>query len=301
MTQRRLVRDRWSRRAAEVPSGSGTGFIWDTSGHVVTNYHVIDKARSLTVTLQNGKIYPAELVGGDPRKDIAVLKIAAPAAEMTVIRLPPRENHVEVGQKAVAIGNPFGLDHTLTTGVISAIGREVKGFGGVTIRDMLQTDAAINAGNSGGPLLDSRGQLIGVNTMIFSAGGGSVGVGFAVPVFVVRRVVPQIIKYGKPQRAGLGIEQVEDAIARMNGVRGVVIERVLPGSAADKAGLKGLRRDRLGLVVGDIIVAVGGEEVIDFDTLYNALDRYRPGDRVVVTILRDKRKADVDVELELLD
>lgn len=300
VTNKQLVRDRWSMRTAEVKAGQGSGFIWDSEGHIVTNYHVINNGRSFEVTLFGGKTLPAKLVGGDPNKDLAVLKIDPPK-DLRAIRLPGQGEVVEVGQKAIAIGNPFGFDHTMTVGVISAIGREMVGFGGVTIRDMLQTDASINPGNSGGPLLDSQGRLIGVNTMIYSKSGSSSGVGFAVPVHFVRRLVPQIIKYGKAQRAGLGVQFVSDEIARANSVKGVVIDKVMPQSAAARAGLQGLRRTRDGVFLGDTIVGINEFEVDDYDSLYNALDRFQIGDKVKVHILREQKRASVDLELMQLE
>ncbi|HMR75456.1 MAG TPA: trypsin-like peptidase domain-containing protein, partial [Polyangiaceae bacterium] len=196
VTERRVVVDYLAGRAVEVPAGAGSGFVWDDQGHIVTNFHVIQKARKVTVTLQDQKPLPAKLVGAEPRRDIAVLKVFAPKDKLSPVALPPAGHPLQVGQKVLAIGNPFALDHTLTTGVVSALGREVDGIGGVTIRDMIQTDAAINPGNSGGPLLDSSGRLIGMNTMILSKSGSSAGIGFAVPVDTIRRIVPQLIKHG---------------------------------------------------------------------------------------------------------
>ncbi len=291
VTQKQVVRDRWSMRALEVPSGSGTGFIWDAEGHVVTNYHVIAQSRSVEVALVDGTIFAAELVGGDPNKDIAVLKITAPANKLTPVRLPPENMELEVGQKALAIGNPFGLDHTLTVGAISALGRDVKGFGGVTIRGMIQTDASINPGNSGGPLLDARGQLIGMNTMIFSNSGSSAGIGFAVPVKIIRKLVPQIIRHGKPMRAGLGVELVSDELARANGIAGVVILEAVPGGPAASAGLEGLKRTRRGVLIGDVIVGMEEFPIESYDDLYQVLDRYEPGDEVEIVVLRDGKRS----------
>jgi S1-C subfamily serine protease len=299
VTNKQLVRDRWTMRTEVVKAGAGTGFLWDSEGHVVTNFHVINKGRSFDVSLYGGKTVPAKFVGGDPRKDLAVLKIETPPG-IKPIKLPSTKSVVEVGQKAVAIGNPFGFDHTLTVGVISATGREMKGFGGVTIRNMLQTDASINPGNSGGPLLNSAGELIGVNTMIYSKSGSSSGVGFAVPVETVRRVVPQIIKYGAPRRAGLGVTLVRDEVARANGVKGVVIDSVQRGTPAAKAGLRGLRRTRQGVFIGDVVIGIDKYKVEDYDSLYNALDRFEAGDRVKVHLLRDEKKLTVEVELILL-
>ncbi len=302
VTQKRLVQD-WTMRTTEVPAGSGTGFVWDQKGHIVTNYHVVDPSNgrtTYTVTLYNRKSYEAALVGGEPNKDIAVLRIAAPGEELTPIRLPPASQKIEVGQKTIAIGNPFGLDHTLTTGVISALGREVTGYGGVSIRDMIQTDASINPGNSGGPLLDSGGFLIGVNTMIYSKTGSSAGIGFAVPVGTVRRIVPQIIEFGRAKRAGLGIRMLPDRYAVRAGVRGVIVGEVISGSPAEKAGIRGLQQSRTGaLLLGDVIVGINEHEVKDYDDLYNALDLFNEGDEVRVRVLREGTI--VEVKLALTD
>jgi S1-C subfamily serine protease len=302
VAQKRLVRD-WSMRALEVPAGSGTGFVWDTKGHVVTNYHVVDSGRargSYSVTLYSQKTYDAELLGGDPNKDIAVLRLIDCDEPLTPIRVLPASAGLEVGQTAIAIGNPFGLDHTLTTGVVSALGREVQGYGGVSIRDMIQTDASINPGNSGGPLLDSGGHLIGINTMIYSKTGSSAGIGFAVPVSTVRRVVPQIIDKGRAVHPALGIEPLPDAYAKRVGVDGVIVIRSLPGGPAAKAGIRGLAQDRSGeILLGDVIVGVNEHKVKNFDDLYNALDRFEVGDEVEVKLLRDGRPA--SVRLGLID
>jgi S1-C subfamily serine protease len=296
VTQKQLRRDSWSRRTAEVKAGTGTGFVWDTRGHIVTNFHVINKGSSFEVTLYDGTTLPATFVGGDPSKDLAVLKIDT-RKTLKPISVPPANATVDVGQKAIAIGNPFGFDHTLTVGVISATGRAMPGFGGIEIRDMLQTDAAINPGNSGGPLLDSRGQLIGVNTMISSKSGSSAGVGFAVPVSAVRRSVPDIIRYGEVKRAGLGISLVDDKLARANGVEGIVIAKVQRGTPAAKAGLRGLQERRGEVFLGDVITAVGKYPVQDFDQLHNALARFQVGDEVALTIRRDDKPQQVRLKL----
>lgn len=300
VTQKQVVRD-WSLRALEVPSGTGSGFVWDRQGHIVTNYHVIASRGggvSYAVSLYNHNTYEARLVGGEPHRDIAVLKIDAPAEELTPIRILPPEARVVVGQKAIAIGNPFGLDHTLTTGVISATGREVEGYGGVSIRDMIQTDASINPGNSGGPLLDSSGRLIGMNTMIYSKSGVSAGIGFAVPVSTIRRIVPQLVQRGYVERAGLGVTLLPDEYAARAGLRGVVIAEVLKGSPAERAGLQGLQQT-LGraVLLGDVIVGIDDIRVQDYDDLFNALDRYRVGERVTVKILRKGKQMSVPLEL----
>lgn len=300
VTQNQIVRDRYTMRATEVPAGSGSGFIWDTDGHIVTNYHVIDGSSHLTVTLYNQKTYPAKLVGGEPKKDIAVLKIDAPADELTPIPRPDDTYELAVGQKAIAIGNPFGLDHTITTGIISAMGRDQLGYGGVTIRDMIQTDASINPGNSGGPLLDSSGQLIGMNTMIFSKSGASAGIGFAVPFSTIKRVVPQIIRTGKAQQIGLGISILPDAIARRNGIQGVIVRQVANNSPAARAGLRGVEQNYRGTYIGDVIVGIDDKKVTNYDTLYNALDTHQPGDTIQVKIRREGKIISLPVELYVL-
>lgn len=298
--QNQMKRDFWSARTTEVPAGSGSGFIWDKKGHIVTNYHVVQGGSSFSVTLYNQKKYSATIVGVEPKKDIAVLKINAPAQELTPIQVPPDAYQLQVGQKTIAIGNPFGLDHTLTTGIVSALGREMAGIGGVTIRDMIQTDAAINVGNSGGPLLDSAGQLIGMNTMIYSPSGSSAGIGFAVPYTAIKRVVPQIIRTGKAEQVGLGISIVSDDIAKRNKIKGVIIMGVSKGSPAEKAGLLGISETNSGIFINDIIVGIDNHPVTNYDTLYNALDTHKPGDVVQVKILRKGEPRTVPVELTVL-
>lgn len=300
VTQNQIVRDRYTARTMEVPAGSGSGFVWDSDGHIVTNYHVIAGSSHITVTLYNQKTYPAKLIGGEPKKDIAILKIDAPSSELTPIKQPKDGYELAVGQKAIAIGNPFGLDHTLTTGIISAMGRDQLGFGGVTIRDMIQTDASINPGNSGGPLLDSNGQLIGMNTMIYSNSGASAGIGFAVPFTTIKRVVPQIIKTGKAQQIGLGISILPDTTARRNGIQGVIIRSVASESPAAKAGLKGVSQSYKGTFIGDIIIGIDDKNVYNYDTLYNALDEHQPGDTIQLKIRREGRVMTLPVELYVL-
>src|SRR5262245_29794061 len=281
VTQKQIVVDWWAGKATEVPSGAGTGFVWDDQGHIVTNFHVTLDARSLTVTLQDQKVYPATVVGTEPRKDIAVLSIKISKGALKPITLPPAEYKLEVGQKVIAIGNPFGLDHTLTTGIVSALGRQVDGIGGVTIRDMVQTDAAINPGNSGGPLLDSAGRLIGMNTMIFSKSGASAGIGFAVPARTIARVVPQIIANGHPTRLGLGVRiDPLGRLERRNRIKGVVVLEVADGTAAARAGLQGIRQTVGGLVLGDVIVGIDDTKIDDYDDFFNAVDAHKPGDKV---------------------
>ncbi|MBN1608320.1 MAG: trypsin-like peptidase domain-containing protein [Polyangiaceae bacterium] len=301
VTQHQLVVDYFRGRALEVPAGSGSGFVWDKKGHVVTNFHVIQNAKKLIVTLHDQKSFAAEVVGAEPRKDIAVLRIKAPSESLVPIT-PPRANaRVEVGEKVIAIGNPFGLDQTLTTGVVSALGREVDGIGGVTIREMIQTDAAINPGNSGGPLLDSAGCLIGMNTMIYSRSGASAGIGFAVPASAILRVVPQIIRTGRAEQVGIGVEiDPSQRLERHFGIRGVVVLQVTPGSPAERAGLRGIRRLPTGLELGDVIVGIAGQPIQDYDDLYNTLDQHRAGEKLVFKFVRDGQPLEKPVELIVL-
>ena len=298
VTQKRVVVDYLRGRVLEVPAGSGSGFVWDQQGHIVTNYHVIQGAQSLTVTLLGQESFDAAIVGVDPRKDIAVLKIQPKGNALVPIRVRQPSARLEVGRKTVAIGNPFGLDHTLTTGVVSALGRQVKGIGGVTIRDMVQTDAAINPGNSGGPLLDSEGFLIGMNTMIFSRSGASAGIGFAVPVKTISRIVPQIIRNGHAEQVGLGIQiDPEQRLERQARILGVAVLEVVPGSPAATAGLRGIRQTRRSITLGDIIVKLDNASVENYDDLYNALDGKRPGHNAQVTVLRGDKRLQLTIPL----
>ena len=306
VTQKQVVVDRFSMREQEMPAGNGTGFVWDSDGHVVTNCHVAlrdcqrgIKPTSLSVTMYDQKTYDATIVGHDPFRDIAVLKIAATGAPLVPVRRPDKGYSLVVGQKAVAIGNPFGLDHSLTVGVISALGREVRGIGEVTIRGLVQTDAAINPGNSGGPLLDSRGQLIGMNTMIFSTSGSAAGIGFAVPVNTIERVVPQIIRTGGPERVGLGISFVEDDMTRRIGIEGVIVRTVSPGSPAEKAGMRPISEGPDGLTL-DVIVGIDDERIRNFDELYGALEDKNAGDKVRVSLRRLPKDEVVSVDVELM-
>lgn len=286
--------DFWSTDVYEVPSGSGSGFIWDNDGHIITNFHVINGASKAEITLSDRTSYPADLVGYSKEKDIAVLKIKAPKSKLKPIRTGKSTN-LRVGQFVMAIGNPFGLDYTLTTGVISALNREIQSQSGVPIRDIIQTDAAINPGNSGGPLLNSSGELIGVNTAIYSPSGGSAGIGFAIPVDIVNWVVSDIMKYGEVKRAGLGISTVRDYNARAYGVKkGVAIYTIHSGSAAAKAGLKGATRNNL----GDIILEINGDAIEDNGDLILTLEKYKAGDKIIVTILRDNKQLKLPVILE---
>ncbi|HEY3500917.1 MAG TPA: trypsin-like peptidase domain-containing protein [Polyangiaceae bacterium] len=299
VTQKRVVVDYWAGQAVEVPAGSGSGFIWDKQGHIVTNFHVIQGARSLTVTLQDQSTHEAQVRGAEPRKDIAVLKIDVPADKLSPILLPdPKAVRLEVGQKAIAIGNPFGLDHTLTVGIVSALGRSMEGVGGVMIRDLVQTDAAINPGNSGGPLLDSGGRLIGMNTAIYSKSGAFAGIGFAVPVSSIQRVVPQIIRTGRAEQVGLGIRiDPDQRLEQRAGVRGVIVLGVEPGGPADKAGLRSVTSTARGLVLGDVIVGLDRDTINDYSDLYNALDAHQVGDKVKVKVRRGNGVVDLELAL----
>ncbi len=299
VTQTRLVVD-FLGDEQEVAAGSGSGFVWDEAGHIVTNYHVVQGARALRVTFQGQKTFDARLVGVEPRKDIAVLKVDAPRELLKPVAVGQHAN-LDVGQKAIAIGNPFGLDHTLTTGVISALGRQVHGVGGVTIRDMIQTDAAINPGNSGGPLLDSSGTLIGMNTMIFSKSGAYAGIGFAVPATTIGRIVPQIIAKGHAEQLGFDIQI--DPLGRLErrfGIRGVAVLAVPPDGAAARAGMRGIQQTAGGLVLGDVITGTDDQKVQDFDDLYNTLDQHPAGDTVNVRLQRQGEMLSLPMQVVVL-
>ncbi|MDE2143992.1 MAG: trypsin-like peptidase domain-containing protein [Elusimicrobia bacterium] len=282
-----------------IPQGAGSGFLWDKNGHVVTNYHVVQGGDAFLVTFNDQTQLQAKLIGGDPTHDIAVLQVEDPTEKMRPIKVGSSDQ-LQVGQQTVAIGNPFGLDHSLTKGIISAVGRQVVGIGGVTIRDMIQTDAAINPGNSGGPLLDSGGNLIGMNTMIFSRSGSSAGIGFAVPVSFIKRIVPQLIRYGKVIRPGIGVTILTPGqkYYLIGDQDGVVVDQVTRGGPAAKAGIRGGRHIAGGrYAIGDIIIGVDDLDVKDFDDLYNALDRYKVGDRVKVKVIRGGKTRVFPVEL----
>lgn len=281
----------YSNQPIHVSDGSGSGIIWDKQGHVVTNFHVIRGASDLAISIGDTTV-PAKVIGAEPRKDIAVLEIKSPVVLKTLETFEPFQmTHTRdllVGQKAIAIGNPFGLDHTLTVGVISALGRAVPGVGGVTIHDMIQTDASINPGNSGGPLLDSQGRLIGMNTAIFSQSGSSAGIGFAVPSDEIERIVTQIIKHGRVKLAGIGVLRVDPSIAQRLGVhKGILVGEVLHDSPAFKAGIQGTSWDRWGRVhMGDVIVSVNDHPVNNYDELYNLLTELQIGETINVSVLR---------------
>jgi S1-C subfamily serine protease len=300
ITSLSVQQDPFRFRALEVPQGAGSGFIWDEKGYVVTNFHVIAEAQGANVTLADRSTWPAKLVGAEPDKDIAVLKIDAPTGLLPPIPLGTSAD-LHVGQKVFAIGNPFGFDQTLTTGVISGLGREIVSATRRPIQGVIQTDAAINPGNSGGPLLDSAGRVIGINTAIVSPSGAYAGIGFAVPVDVVNRIVPQIISGRQVEKPGLGVAIAEDAVAQRLGLEGVLILGVTPGSAAEKAGLRPTSQSARGRVVlGDLIVAAEGKPVRNSNDLYRILDNHNVGDALDLTIMRDDRKVDLPVTLQAL-
>ncbi len=288
----------FSSNPVEIPRGSGSGFVWDRTGHIVTNYHVVDGAESFTVTLADQTEYEGRLVGGASHKDLAVLIIDAPESKLEPLTLG-RSSNLVVGQKVLAVGNPFGLDQTLTVGVLSALDRELVSSKGRTIRDVLQTDAAINPGNSGGPLLDSKGRLIGVNTAIISPTRASAGIGFAIPVDIVVRLVPQLIQHGRPIQPGIGLSLLSDDRARRIGVDGVAVWQVADGGPADRAGIKGVRVSRSGrrYVLGDVIVAVDGEPVRTGGDLLDLFEDRGVGKKATITLDSDGERRDVEVEL----
>ena len=287
----------------EIPQGDGSGFVWDEDGHIVTNFHVIKDAKGIYVKFADKDVYPARLVGAVPDKDVAVLHIDAPAQLLVPIMIGESRD-LRVGQKVFAIGNPFGFDQSLSTGVVSALGREIVIDERKKIQDVIQTDAAINPGNSGGPLLDSAGRLIGVNTAISSPSGGSVGVGFAIAVDDVNNLVPQIIRHGYIGRPGLGVYAIPTATAEANwGIdKGFLIGEVMGGSAAEAAGLRGSIAQRDGsLYVGDIILEVNGAPIDRSDDLSKELSNYDVGDKVELKIKRGKEMLRVPVTLQRID
>ena len=300
ITRLAMRRDRFSLNLFEIPQGTGSGFVWNDQGHVITNFHVIQGASALRITLADNSEWDARVVGMAPDQDLAVLFINAPKSRLKPIAVGQSSNLL-VGQRVFAIGNPFGLDQTLTTGIISALGREINGVSGRKISGVIQTDAAINPGNSGGPLLDSAGRLIGVNTAIFSPSGSNAGIGFAVPVDTVNRVVPQLLRHGRVIRPGLGIHVADRGTAERFGVRGVLIIRVQKGSAAEGAGLRGTGRNRAGsLVLGDVIVGVGEKSVTSRNDLLDALDEHKVGDVVEVHLMRDGNRMSLNIKLQAL-
>ena len=291
-------RDLFSLNISEIPQGSGSGFIWDQEGHIITNFHVIQDASGAKVTLADHAEWDAQLVGVAPDHDLAVLYIKAPKDQLKPLAIGTSAD-LEVGQSVFAIGNPFGLDQTLTTGIISALGREMPAITGRPIAGMIQTDASINPGNSGGPLLDSAGRLIGVNTAIYSPSGASAGIGFAVPVDTVNRIVPQLIRQGEIRRPGLGVRIGDDSVARRLKLPGVLIIDTTRGGGAEAAGLRGTRSDARGKVVlGDVIVSLDTQRIENSNDLFNALEKYAVGETVKVTVVRGESRLTVPVKLQ---
>jgi S1-C subfamily serine protease len=294
------VRELWSRNIYSIPRGTGSGFLWDEQGHVITNYHVISGASEARVRLSDGREYAASLVGASPYHDLAVLRIAVPSN-----RPPPlpigTSGDLRVGQRVYAIGNPFGLDWSLTTGIVSALDRSLDGDEGNRIEHLIQTDAAINPGNSGGPLLDSAGRLIGMNTAIYSPSGASAGIGFAVPIDTINRVVPALIAHGKYARPSLDIEiddDLNDLLSSRLGIEGVFVLKVNPRGPASAAGLRGARIERGGNVVpGDVIVSINDKPVPSIAKLQARLDDFSPGDKIRLGVLRDGKRISIEVTL----
>lgn len=289
----------WEYGSAEVPRGNGSGFVWDEAGHIITNYHVVEGGDKYMISFYNDKKqYEASYVGGEPNKDIAVLKLKEKPKFLRALVIGTSTN-LQVGQGAIAIGNPFGLDHTMTSGIISALGRQIESVGGAKIKNVIQTDAAINPGNSGGPLVNTSGNLIGMNTMIISRSGSSAGLGFAVPSDTIKRIADEIVKYGEVKRAGIGISIVPDAIKeRFEINKGIMIGSVQQGGPADKAGLEGIQRDSWGrYYLGDILLKINKEEVNSYDDIYHILDKYKIGDTVQVTYLRDGKQKTAKLKL----
>ncbi len=301
ISTRQQVVNVWTRDVLSVPSGTGSGFVWDDLGHIVTNNHVIEGSAQATVRLNDGRVYRALRVGASPEHDLAVLRI-----NVSFDRPPPvpigTSGDLQVGQKVLAIGNPFGLDYTLTTGVVSALDRTLAGENGVDIEHLIQTDAAINPGNSGGPLLDSAGRLVGINTAIYSPSGAYAGIGFSVPVDTVNRVVPQLIAQGRYIRPSLGITVDDDLnrnVTSQLGVQGVMVLRVQPGSAADRAGLRATRVGSQGEIIpGDILLAIEEQAVSSVKELLSRLEDHRIGDRVTLKLWRDGEEVRTEVVLD---
>jgi S1-C subfamily serine protease len=298
----------WFFEPVPQEGGSGSGSIIDARGYVLTNYHVVQNANKVFVTLADGTEFEGEVIGKDPENDLAIIQFDPGDHEIVTIPFGDSEN-LRVGQKVLAIGNPFAFQRTLTTGIISGLGRPVRGSGRFVIQDMIQTDASINPGNSGGPLLNSRGELIGVNTVIYSPSGGSIGIGFAIPVSTARRAVPELIAYGSVRRGWIDIVpvQLQSRLVRYADLpidRGVLVSQVIGGGNADKAGLRGGQRSqplRWGREIiylgGDIIVGIGDESVEAISDLFGALETSKPGDAIEVTVIRNRREITLEIVL----
>jgi S1-C subfamily serine protease len=300
VTSLALRRSRLSLNVDEIPQGTGSGFIWDAEGHIVTNFHVIKDGGGAEVTLHDNTVWKAKIVGRAPDKDLAVLKINAPKETLRALAIGTSSN-LQVGQKVFAIGNPFGLDQTLTTGIISGLGREIQSLTGRPIQGVIQTDAAINPGNSGGPLLDSAGRLIGVNTLILSSSGNSAGVGFAVPVDTINRIVPQLVAHGAVVRPGLGVHIGTDQLARRVGLSGVIVWEVPNDSAAGEAGIVGVSPGRGGRwVIGDVITGIDGTPVKNANDLFRGLEKHEVGATVNLRLVNQNEERVVKVQLQPL-
>jgi S1-C subfamily serine protease len=302
----------FSRNVEEMPYGTGSGFVWDKAGHIVTNFHVVKdyvesggRGITLTVTLDDQSTYKVKrVVGVFMAREIAVLEIDAPPEQLEKLKPIPlgRSKDLQVGQTAIAIGNPFGLDRTLTLGIVSALNREIRALTGRRITGVIQTDAAINPGNSGGPLLNSAGQFIGMNTAILSPSGASAGIGFAIPGDIVRRYVDQIVNKGSLSGPGLGVRPFDDDFAEQVGIKGVLIAEVFPGSSAEKAGLRGTKLyTNREPELGDVIVGIGADRIVDFDALRGALEKREVGETVPLKILREGRELILEVTLQKID
>ena len=291
ITTLEYARDFFSLDIMQIPGGTGSGFVWDEQGRIVTNFHVIQGANAATITLHDQSTWKARLVGAFPDRDMAVLQIDAPHDKLKPIPIGTSRDLV-VGQRVYAIGNPFGLDQTLTTGIISALNREIESVTQRKIRGVIQTDAAINPGNSGGPLLDSAGRLIGVNTMIYSPSGASAGVGFAIPVDEINRIVPRLIRDGKFERPVLGVQYAPGQFLEALGIKkGVAVLDVAQGGPARVAGLKPFTRDAFGsIVIGDVIIALDDRPVTNIDELFESLEAHQAGDTISLTVLRGKKQ-----------
>lgn len=296
----------WFYGTVEIPRGAGSGFVWDKQGHIITNYHVVKDGSSFLVSFKsqdkskkNYKQYRAKVVGTVPHQDVAILKLIEKPSRLHPIK-PGVSKNLIVGQKAIAIGNPFGLQHTLTTGVISALDRQIEGISGNKIYNMIQTDAAINQGNSGGPLIDSQGKIIGMNTVIFSPSGASAGVGFAVPIDTIKRTMKRFKKFGRVTHPRIGVKLLPDHIKERFGIeKGTVITHVDRNGPADKAGLKGITQDRRGRYkIGDIILSVNNERINSYEDIYHILDKYQIGDKIKLKYLRNGKKRSANIVLD---
>jgi S1-C subfamily serine protease len=301
ITTKQAVVDFWSRNVMSVPRGTGSGFIWDDAGHIVTNFHVIQGASEASIKLVDGRSFQASLVGVSPEHDIAVLKIRIGFKGARPIPIGT-SGDLKVGQRVYAIGNPFGLDWTLTSGIVSALNRSITEDDGRLLEHLIQTDAAINPGNSGGPLLDSAGRLVGMNTAIYSPSGAAAGIGFAVPVDTVNRVVPSIVRDGHYEQPSIGIrvdERLNERLEEVTGIEGAFVLRVAEGSSAEEAGLKAARISREGeFIGGDIIVSVNGRKIDSVSRLLATLDDYRIGNTVRLGVKRGNKLIELPVRLQ---